>query len=310
MPAEGIHITAFREAAFSARMPIEARRAALRFEDVGRLGAIVPDLPYFDHYAEEVVRYALALPPRASPLGAIVHDGAAPRIVYALAAEARRARSLEVAALALGAGSHAAIDRALHPLINALARRFAEGRPHDVAHREVEKLQSICFHEAYFAKDRMGTDGIVRLVRVPFTELFSNPTIASALTRAYQAAIEEPAMKPTGADLSRMGRGYEQHTKLLGSPLGKLLAPEPAKAAGRPKFLQGAWGRFDSILERAIDLSVEVLERVWEACTASDREEEDRTRALRAALAPGSIDSMGEDIDLAVPFAHSAPSRP
>ncbi len=302
MPAEGIHLTAFREAAFSARMPHEARRAAVRFEDVGRLGAIAPDLPYFDHYAEEVVRYALGITPRPSPLGAIVHDGAAPRIVHALAAQARRSRSAELAALALGAGSHAAIDRAIHPLVNALARRFAEGRSHDADHREVEKFRSISFHERYFGKDRMGTDGIVRLVRVPCAELFASPVIAAALAGAFEAAIEQPELRPSRGDLARMGRGYEQHGRLLGSPLGKRLGPEREKARARPKYMAGAWGRFEDVLERAIASSIPVLERVWEACTASAGEEESVTRALDGVLPAGSIDSMGDEVDLTAPF--------
>jgi hypothetical protein len=175
MPAEGIHLTALREAAFSGALAAEPRQTIVRYEDAARLGAIVLDLPYFDRYLEEVVRYALRLPPQASPWGAAVHERAAVPIVRALLERARRERSQRLLALALGAASHAALDRALHPLINALARRFAQGRSHDEAHREVEKFQSICFHEAYFGRDRMGTPGIVRLVAVPALELLADP---------------------------------------------------------------------------------------------------------------------------------------
>jgi hypothetical protein len=299
MPAEGIHITSFREATTSSRLATDARRAVMRFEDAGRLGAVVMDLPYFDRYAEEVVRYAARLKPRASPWGAIVHEGAAVPIVYELAKAAHRSRSLELAVLALGAASHAAIDRVMHPLVNALARRHHGGRDHDAAHREVEKFQSICFHEAYFGEDRMGTDGIVRLVRVPFSDLLARPEVARAVQAAYAAAIPSG---PSERDLSRMGRGYEQHARLIGSPVGKLVASEREKEEAVPKFLKGPWGAFDEVLHRAIERSVAVLERTWAVFEAEEGQVAARFAELEAVLPPGSIDDLGEGLSLDQPF--------
>jgi hypothetical protein len=300
MPAEGIHITAFREASTSSRLPGEARRAVMRHEDAGRLGAVVLDLPYFDRYAEEVVRYATRLRPRHSPWGAIVHEEAAVPITLALASAAQRERSLELGVLALGTASHASIDRVMHPLVNALARRHAGGRDHDAAHREVEKFQSICFHEAYFGRDRMGTDGIVRLVRVPFTELFAKPHVARAVAGAYASAVSGG---PAAADLARMGSGYEQHARLIGSPIGKLVASERDKERARPMFLHGSWGSFDDVLQQAIDGSVSVLERTWALVTAEDREQSSRRLELEQVLPGGTIDGAGEGVDLDRRFA-------
>lgn len=292
MPAEGIHITAFREALASQALPSDARRACIRYEDAGRLGAVLPDLPYFDRYAEEVLRYATRRTPRPSPWGSALHDGAAIPIVYELCQEALRTAKLELAALALGAASHAAIDRMLHPLVNALARAHADGRTHDAAHREVEKLQSICFHQSYFGTDRMGTDGIVRLVRVPMRELFENPTLKQAVSRAFQAALPCP---PSTAELIRMSNGYEQHARLIGSPVGRLVASEAEKEMARPRFLFGAWGDFATLLEEAVAHTIPILAAAWEACTSAD---EVAQRALRTALPPGSIDDLGEQVRL------------
>ena len=306
MPAEGIHLTALREAAFSGALAAEPRRAIVRYEDAARLGAIVLDLPYFDRYLEEVVRYALRLPPQASPWGAAVHERAAVPIVRALLERARSERSQRLLALALGAASHAALDRALHPLINALARRFAQGRSHDEAHREVEKFQSICFHEAYFGRDRMGTPGIVRLVAVPAVELLADPPVADALEAAYRAGVGEAEVQ--GA-LQRMALGYERHARLLGGPLGGVLASERDKEVARPRFLAGLWGRFEDVLSAAIQGIVPVLERAWAVYAASQGELEGARRAFEASLPLGSIDSAGDGVDLDAAFTPAPPSE-
>ncbi len=289
MPAEGIHLTSLREAGL--RLGISARRCLVQEEDAARLGAVLHDLPYFDHYLEAVLRYAAKVPPRSSRWGDVVHERAAVPIVFAVLRAARRARSTRLAAVALGLASHAAIDRQLHPLINALARRHADGSTHDAAHREVEKFQSICFHEAYYGADRMGTAAIGRVVQVPMRELFADPLVASAITAAFEESMSAP---PSLDVLRQMGRGYEQHTAVIGSPLGLLVAPASEKERARPKFLFGAWGTFAQALERAIEASVEVLERAWAAYEAPDAEA-DVEGLLGSILPPGTIDAPGDD---------------
>jgi hypothetical protein len=299
MPAEGIHLTSLREARASTRLPSAARAALLRFEDEGRAGAVVLDLPYFDRYAAEVARYALGLSPRPSPFGSVVHERAAVSILVALVDAARRARSDALAAVALGVASHATIDRTLHPLINALAVRHADGLGHDASHREVEKFQSICFHEGYYGRDRMGTPGIVSLVYVPLVELFASSRVGPAVAGAFAAAMT-PA--PSLGELRAMGRGYEQHAWLLGSLVGKRVATEAAKERARPRFMTGPWGTFESALERAIARSVPSLELTWALYEASDADAPAARAALLEALPGGSIDETGPPAMLDRPF--------
>jgi hypothetical protein len=300
MPAEGIHQTALREAAAHPRLAAGARRCLVRDEDAGRLGAVLLDLAYFDRYLEEVLRYAARRPPRPSRWGDVVHAQAAVPIVLAMLRAARRARSPRLAAVGLGLASHAAIDRQLHPLINALARQHADGLTHDAAHREVEKFQSILFHEEYFGRDRMGTPGIARLVQVPMRDLFADPLVAGAVAAAYGESMAEA---PGVRTLAAMGRGYEQHSAILASPLGRRLAPPREKERAQPKFLHGAWGTFAGVLKVAVDASVEVLDRAWAVFEAGDGvEATEAEAALAAVLGPGTIDPDGAGLSLAVPF--------
>lgn len=295
MPAEGIHLTALREAIAAPMFPVSARACTTRYEGAARLGAIALDLPYFDRYLGEVVRYALGIKLRPSPLGSVVHDGAAIGIAFSILERARELRSDRLAALGLGLVSHCSMDRQLHPLVNALARAHADGREHDAAHREVEKLQSICFHEDYFGASIMAKPLVVRLVSVPVGELFAASDVLDALTAAFADACRMPVARSL---LARMGRGYERHAIVLGSPLGARATSEKEKAESAPRFLRGAWGTFDGVLARAIRGSVDVIGRAWTFYTAADADAAAARRELLEALPFGTIDPQGLEVDL------------
>jgi hypothetical protein len=300
MPAEGIHLTALREAALHARLPVAARACLARHEAEGRLGAIALDLPYFDHYLLEVVRYAVGRRPKPSALGAAVHDGAAIGIAFAVLDRARVYRDERLAALGLGLVSHIVMDRALHPLVNALARAHAGKLSHDAAHREVEKFQSILFHEGHLGGPIMGNARVVRLVSVPVPELLGDGALGPALAEAFTRATGMQVLLRT---LTRMGRGYARHAILLGSPLGARVASAADKADAAPRFLHGAWGSFEDVVARAIDASAVPIARAWELATAEDAVAVSARARLAELMPPGTIDPQGHEVDLERPFA-------
>ncbi|HWO17903.1 MAG TPA: zinc dependent phospholipase C family protein [Kofleriaceae bacterium] len=305
MPAEGIHLTALREAMAAPTLDAPVRRLLVRRDDAARLGALVPDLPYFHRYALEVVRYLTGLPAQASPWGAAIHDGGAVVLLGSLLAVARRERDPVLGAIALGVASHCAIDRALHPLVNALARQHRGALSHDAAHREVEKFQSICFHEQYLGRDTMGTSGITAYLTIHTAETWRASDRTSALLcEAWAGALSDA---PGARALAGLVRGYRQHARLLGTPLGKRVAPPAAKDAARPKFLRGAWGTFEALLEDAIAASIPVVNAAGAVLEAGDSGTDAATaRARLAALLPdGTIDPQGDALDLARPVAIS-----
>lgn len=306
VPAEGIHLTSLREAIAAPGFPAGARGCTTRHEDAARLGAIAHDLPYFDRYLVEVVRYATKRRPRPSEFGSVVHDRAAVDIALSVLDRARALRSDRLAALALGLVSHAAMDRQLHPLVNALARKYAEGRTHDASHREVEKHQSIGFHDAYFGRSIMGNSLVVRLVTVPIADLFSDRVVLDTLATAFSNGCGIP-MSP--ALLARMGRGYAQHAILLGSPLGKRASTANERATIMPRFLAGTWGSFEAILARAISGSIEPLQRAWAFYDAGEGDAPTARRALLDVLPLGSIDPQGEDVELTKEYCAPTPGR-
>ncbi|MDQ3364126.1 MAG: zinc dependent phospholipase C family protein [Myxococcota bacterium] len=301
MPAEGIHLTALREAAGSARLDPAVRRRLVQRGDAARLGAILVDLPYFHRFTGEVVRYIAGIPARPSPWGATLHDGGAITLLGALIDIARRERSTTMAAIALGLGSHCAIDRSLHPLINALAREHRVGKNHDASHREVEKFQSICFHEQYMGRDMMGTPEITSYLAIQLADGLPD-RISVLVLEAWRRAL---GTAPEPPELADYVRGYRTHTRLLGTRLGKRLAPRAAKEAAKPRYLQGSWGAFPTLLEHAIAASVTVLDAIGTVLDASVTDVHAARAALASRLPRGTIDPAGTDVNLAQPFAVS-----
>jgi hypothetical protein len=305
VPAEGVHLTALREAMASPRLDASARRRVLRREEGARLGALLVDLPYFDRYLGEVVRYALGIAARPSVWGARLHEGGAIGLLGAVLRIARRSGDETVGAIGLGLASHLAIDRALHPLVNALARRFPHG-DHGSSHREVEKFQSICFHEEYLGRDLMGDPGIARYLTLHHARDLSDPGFAAPIRQAFQDAFGQ---SPSARELARLGRGYRAHALLLGSPIGRRIAPPSAKEQGRPRYLAGGWGSFATHLDSAIQASVPVINAAAACLDATERDATAALAALDDLLPPGTIDPAGEDVDLERPFHVALSSR-
>jgi hypothetical protein len=303
VPAEGIHLTALREAMAAPGLGASARRRIVRDEDAARLGALLVDLPYFDHYAAEVARYLAGVAARPSPWGALLHEGGAVALLRALLDLARIDPDPRIGAIALGLASHVAIDRALHPLVNALARAHPHG-DHGSSHREVEKFQSICFHEAYLGRDLMGDPGISRHLTIHLTGALDEPAIARPVLAAFARAF---GRAPSGRELVRLGRGYRAHTWLLGSPLGRRVAPPAAKEAARPRFLHGAWGTFADHLAAAVEASLAVIDAAADVLDAGARDVDAARAALADVLPEGTIDPAGDDVDLARRFVVALP---
>ncbi len=298
MPAEGIHLTAVREAMAAGSLAPGVRKRLVRNDDAARFGAILVDLPYFHQFAGEVLRYLAGLPAKPSPWGAALHEGGAVELLLALLDIARRERDEQLAAIALGVASHCSIDRALHPLINALARKHREGATHDLSHREVEKFQSICFHAQYLGRDTMGTAGITGYLSIRLMRDL-DPRRVLLIREAWRVAL---GASPATTEFLGFRRGYRAHCRLLGTPLGKTVAPPAAKEAARPRYLHGEWGTFEGCLEQAIAASITVLDAAG-AILDAQTSDVSAAKAQFASLLPrGTIDPAGLQVDLETPF--------
>ncbi len=232
MPAEGIHLSALADTVVGADSEIarllDHERAA------ARLGAILVDFPYFDRFPMRTLYFAMKRPFPSSSWGDRLHQEAPARVGLELL---RCARAVEgfarpaALAMALGYLSHAAVDTAIHPLVNRLARVRAKknGTAPLVEHMDVEKFQSVLFHEKRMGRDLMGSPEIRGFIELD-TALFLralHPIVDQAFLNVFGA-------NPSATTWRSWMRGYRQYSWVLGSPIGRLPAPDTDKAREKP----------------------------------------------------------------------------
>lgn len=293
MPAEAIHLSALDD---TLRRLDAAVRREVGADDpelyqLLRLGAVMIDLAYFDRFALGVVRYLMKRPIATSPLGDQLHQHQPVRLAKALL---RRARALRrerttrhdgdrLRALALGFVSHIAVDGRLHPLVNQLAatraRRLGD-RPAR-QHNEVEKFQSILFHEQRLGFDFMGDPRIVDYIAIHGQLLLDGGVI----DRAYRESIAEVhGSAPPTAVLSRWVRGYAQYGQLLGSWFGGRIMPVSVKEQVRDEVYQPTGQHFVEHYLEAVARSAKQVEAALAFVEDLDEVRFDR------AVPEGSID--------------------
>jgi hypothetical protein len=143
----------------------------------------------------------------------------------------------------------------------------------------------------------MGTPAITSYLTIHLARRLDdrlNRLLREAWSNALGAA-------PTARELTGFVRGYDAHARLLGSPLGRRIAPPAAKEAAHPRYLVGPWGSFESLLDAAITSSLAILDAAGAVLDATTSDLDAAQRALDARLPPGTIDPQGTDLDLERP---------
>ncbi|MFT3922432.1 MAG: hypothetical protein QM778_07860 [Myxococcales bacterium] len=290
MPVEAIHISAFLDSLARSEVPPSFRQGPLR--ELGRLGCLVIDFPYFEHFPLGVARYLLKRPTATSAWGAALHLTTPVAVAHELLEHVRRLRARpssreqaeQVLALCLGYVSHLAIDRALHPLVNQLARERAQKVGGDPArhHTDVEKYHSVLFHEARLGFDFMGRRELGQHIAVDADAVHREPHLAQAFHAGLARALGKA---PSWDELRGWSKGYRQYVALVSSPLGKLLAPEPDKQRMRGEVYGGSWGTFPERYEASLEGSQRAIEAAlgW-------AEDESQAAAFSRVLPEGPID--------------------
>ncbi|MFO0573202.1 MAG: zinc dependent phospholipase C family protein [Polyangia bacterium] len=294
MPAEAIHLSALHDTLTTA--PAAARRllAGAERERAARLGAILVDLPYFDRFTQAVLNYVLKRPQVTSRWGETFHHNTPIAFARALGEAAielgrsslTREAGAELLALALGYTSHAAVDTSMHPMVNAEARRRAAalGSTLGQQHHEVEKFQSILFHQERLGLDFMGTSHLYRYISVDVRPVARPGAVQEALRGVLQRLHGEA---PTVEELGRWGSGYRRYVLILSSPLGKTIAPPAAKERARPELFDGL--EFPRRFAAAVAQS-----RRWVEAMAGylcdGRFDDSAREALHRVMPEGSID--------------------
>jgi hypothetical protein len=292
VPAEAIHLSAFQDSL--ARSQAAHVATSRELFALGRLGAVAIDLPYFDNFPISVARYLLRMTTATSAWGNLFHERLPVQVGKQLLASVRalrerastRAAAERLLAFALGYASHIAVDRSMHPMVNRLARARAERlSDHPLRqHTEVEKFQSVLFHEQRNGFDFMGRRELTDHISVEGSLLHRDQELGDAYLAALSGAL---GTAPARALVARWARGYGQYTRLVSSPLGKTMVPEKVKREVRAEVYEGALS-FTQEYARAVEFSTRAIDVAFAFAERAIAES-----AFDQALPEGSIDPDG-----------------
>jgi hypothetical protein len=293
VPVEAIHISAYLDSLSASRAPAQLRSGQLR--ELGRLGSLVIDFPYFERFPLGVLRYLLHRPTAQSTWGESLHKGTPVCAAHRLLQQSRDLRTRDAAAadrvlaLALGFVSHLAVDRSLHPLVNRMAAERAGRMGGDPSHHhtEVEKFHSVLFHEERLGFDFMGTPKLREHIGVDAHAVHRDPALFGALNAAFADAV---GRAPEAANLERWARGYTQYVWLVSSPVGKRIVPNDVKPRVHAELYRGPFGAFVDAYGIAVRASREALDAAL-AWAEAPPERADAARAAFSQVLPeGPID--------------------
>jgi Zinc dependent phospholipase C len=275
MPVEAIHLSAYDDSLSPIALPDHLLTPEAR--ELGRLGSVAIDFPYFDRFPVGVARYLLKLPTAVSEWGELLHHGRPAEVARGLLLRARALLARGEAepahamiAFTLGFVSHLAVDASVHPFVNRQARARAK-RLADTPlrqHSEVEKFHSVLFHEERNGFDFMGTSALGDHIRVRGDRLMGDPVLSAAFAEALGEAVGRPP--PSRALLGRWVRGYAQYCWLVSTPAGKILMPEAVKREVRDEVYRGAWGSFQEVYTPAVAASRAAMEAAYRFVSPGD----------------------------------------
>lgn len=287
MPVEALHISAYLDSLAASTAPARLRVGELR--SLGRLGSVVIDFPYFERFPLGVLRYVMRRPTAQSAWGELLHKGNPVAAAAWMVERARASRSSRVLALALGFISHLAVDRALHPLVNRMARERARRLGGDPSHHhtEVEKFHSVLFHEERLGFDFMGTSALREHIAVGAELVHLDAELFATLEESFSAALGTP---PGRRAWRRWSRGYQQYVWLVSSPVGTRIVPEDVKRDVHGELYRGAWGAFVDAYGGAVARSRDAIDAALAVANAPESDVNRARDAFNAALPEGPID--------------------
>lgn len=268
---------------------LRARLVAAHTLPATRLGAMFVDLPYFDAVTSTLLRHVLGLSPRPLPWGDLLHQRAPITLCRCLGEHGVRLRRQGhkdageyLIALSLGYMCHAAIDTALHPLVNRLAaaRAVAHGDHPLRQHREVEKFHSVLFHEDRHGRDFLGTAALQEFLSLEIAPLWRPGPIADAVAAAFRECLQA---HPARSAFQRWEQGLRRYLALLCGPLGRRAVSPADKERERPALYDAIdfAGRYDAALRRSI---------AWVTTLAEYLDCDGDPAALQAAIPEQSLD--------------------
>ncbi|HLL55748.1 MAG TPA: zinc dependent phospholipase C family protein [Myxococcaceae bacterium] len=290
MPSLLLHAAAVERLAEPGRgLPPEMERALQEDLEYARLGAFLPDLPWFDGLHAGL---SLILPRKEPRFARVFHD----RAPVAMGLKMAELVSLGAlvgteAGLAFVCGyfTHLCLDRVLHPVVEELALRHRLPREEPwQSHRRIEWAQALFYLQDMHGRDIVGTPLLRGHLRV---QKQRHPTrgVGRGLYELLRLSAQESLGEaPAKVDLDGWVRGLYLYGWLLSSRLGKTQGIPGFSSLTRQELYRGDTLSYPDEVERALGMARQVLGELWRYMARGLFTARSRTRFL-ASFPEGGV---------------------
>lgn len=267
MPSAALHLTHVQLLGRDEATPRRLRQGISDEPAWARLGAVLPDLPFYGNIVQMMLGYWLERPARPSALAARMHRARPELLAWRFiraAGENRRLTEPQRLAVVSGLLAHMALDMELHPLVNDCARQQQRALGGELTHhhRLVEKYHSLFFHQDRFGRDPLGRPGFFLrqsvIVRgTPLTRLDPGPAVfgwlAGLLAELY------PELAPTPRQVAGWVRAFRHFSLVVSGPWALRNTRRTGNSDNRQRYYHNAQFSFIDHWQRAYDRSLELL---------------------------------------------------
>lgn len=277
MPALLLHMTLAKELAEQTDSSTRLVQAAQSETAALLLGSIIPDLPYHEKMAEQIVRHLFRRNYLLSEWGDLLHTRGTGQLALGMLAFLRRgklsaAEQRPVMAMVAGYLSHYALDRVVHPLINQLVEKdggFTMAT--EAFHSDMERYQNLFYHLDKLGYDIFGTSYPRQLINEMAGAGLLNPRLPLQLKLALRSALlEVHGRTPQDRQWSSWLRGVTQYGQLVSSLVGRHERLRGDLSALRAQYYQGPKLDLAQPLKRASEITLDYW-RCAEAVLAAER---------------------------------------
>ena len=299
MPTSMVHVTFIGDLGREDEVEPSLRSFIQQYPEYARLGALLPDLQYYEHFYYLSLRYIMKLPLPFRSWSYLFHSRAPGTLGRALIEVLRKEPFKEQlgAKLALIAGyfSHLALDRTLHPLVQRSAQ--AEGRNQADArsvHATYERYQSLFFHQELYGVDITGTPICRRQIRILPPGYRSLDGILYFFLK--KTCLEAFARSPRKRQFDNWIRSLHLYARFVSSSLGRYQGLRGNLPLLRKKYYENEDFSFPGQYRRAKGLAIHYLNLAHHYWEQEELSEESRRRFL------GQI----TNVDLSYPLTNRA----
>lgn len=266
MPSVLLHLAAVEQLARTpSTLPEEFARALSEDIEYARLGAVLADLPRFEGLRGglEVFRPSSEVPYFSRLLHERGQVAIGLQLSELVAAGALVGREPGLALVA-GYFAHLALDEALQPLLEALARRsHLPGESAEAAQARIEWLQGIFYLRDAFGDEALRGKALRDRFQVTKSGGFPTRGVGRGIYELLRLCCEEILHEaPTKAQLDGWARGLYLFSWMLSTPVAHARMVLPYRALSRRELYSGADVQVPELVAGALARTAEALSQV------------------------------------------------